>query len=68
MGKIGLCRFHQVRDQVVPALQLNVNLGKPVLELVTEGNQTVVDKDQVENNDGNDNQADNGGSHGNSSG
>ena len=50
----------------MPTLQLNINLGKPVFELVAQGNQAVVDKDQLENNDGDNDQADNSGSHGNS--
>ena len=64
MGKVGLGRFHQVGNQVVAALELNINLGKSVLELVSQGYQAVVDKHDVDNNNCNNNQADQCGSHG----
>jgi hypothetical protein len=30
MGHVALHRFHQSRDEIVPALELNVDLGKGV--------------------------------------
>ncbi len=36
----------KVGDQVVPALELNIDLGPGVLELVAQANQAVVDTNQ----------------------
>src|SRR5690554_130781 len=63
MIHIRLGGFHQVGNQVVPALQLHINLCEPVLELVAQRYQLVVDKNQVENDNGNNNKADDSGSH-----
>src|SRR5690606_675914 len=34
--QIGLGCFNQVRDQIVPALQLHINLGKAIFELIAQ--------------------------------
>src|SRR2546425_6815420 len=53
---VALRRFHEIRDQVVAALQLDVDLRKGVLEAVALRNQPVVDRDQPH--DGRDDDAD----------
>ena len=43
MGGVALDRPDKVRDQIVPALQLDVDLAVCVLITVAKGNQAVVD-------------------------
>ena len=42
MLHVSLGDFHQVGDQVVTSLELNINLRKRILESVSRNNQTVV--------------------------
>src|SRR6266446_8671094 len=51
---VALSRFHEIRDQVVAALQLDVDLRKGVLEAVAPRNQRVVDRDQPHHGRGDD--------------
>jgi hypothetical protein len=37
--------FDEIRDQVVSASQLNVNLGKRVFDTVSKVNQAIIDTD-----------------------
>jgi hypothetical protein len=43
--KVALGGFHQVGDQVEPALELDVDLGEGVLESIPRRDQAVVDTD-----------------------
>jgi hypothetical protein len=43
MGHVALHRFHQSRDEIVPALELNVDLGKGVDIGVPQPDQSVVE-------------------------
>src|SRR5690554_237276 len=67
MGHVGFGRVDQVGYQVVPALQLDINLSKTILELIAQGNQLVIDKYQIENDNGNNNKANDSTCHGSSS-
>ena len=48
---VALDRLDQVGDEVVPALQLDLDLGEGVLEAVLEGNETVVYPDHEKEED-----------------
>ncbi len=52
--EVALGGFDEIRDEVVAALQLDVDLGEGVLEAVLEGDETIVLADHVQGHDGHD--------------
>ena len=60
MSEIAFRRFHQVRDQVVTAFELHIDLRVGVLITIAQGNQGVVsadDEDHQNNGDQDDESA-----------
>ena len=49
MRHVGLGGFDQVGDQIVAALELDVDLREGVLEAIAQVHQVVVERDQPEN-------------------
>ncbi len=59
MLHVGLGGFHQVGDQVIATLELNLDLGKGVLVAVFQGDEGVVYADDIHDQAGDDDQYDN---------
>jgi hypothetical protein len=53
---MALGRFHQVRDQIVAAFELDINLGERVFEPVAQADQPVVNTDNIQKHDDGDDQ------------
>lgn len=51
MFEVALRGLHEIGDQVVPALQLHVNLRKRVFKTVSQLNQLIVNTDDPKNRD-----------------
>jgi hypothetical protein len=59
--RVALDRLDQVRDQVVPALELNVDVGEPFIGPLLEANQAVEGGDHVDDRDHHDGEDDDDG-------
>ena len=57
-------RLDQVRDQVVPLLQLHVDIGKGLVDPLSHGDEAVVDAENPEGEDDKDTEDDPAGRHG----
>jgi hypothetical protein len=44
VGRVPLDRSHEVRDEVIPATELHVDLGPAVVDAVPQRHETVVDE------------------------
>jgi len=47
-------RFHQIRDQIVAAFELNINLGKRVFEPVAQADEPVINTYDIQKHDDDD--------------
>src|SRR5450631_610310 len=54
MGGIALHRLHQIGDQVVALLKLDVDVGKGLIGSLPHGDQVVIDTDGPDHDDDND--------------
>ena len=58
MGGISLYRVHEVRDEVVAALELHVDVRPGLLGAVDERHEVIIDKDEDDEDDRDDDKKD----------